>query len=111
MRDHFAVEWVDMVTEPGADRIMTLGPPPTIDSIKQKVVLSVKGHHSGVVAVVGHHDCLANPVPRNEHVAYLKQSVERVASWRLSVRVVGLWVNEHWAVEIVADTGWRGTSH
>jgi hypothetical protein len=111
MKDHFAVEYVDMITEPGADRVMTLGPPGAIDAIKQKVLRSVRGHHSNVVAVVGHHDCLANPIPRREHLNYLKQSVERIVSWGLSVRVVGLWVNERWEVELIIDTEWKGSVH
>jgi len=110
VRERFGVEYVDMITEPGADKVVALGGPETIDSIKQKVVLSIEGHHSSVVAVVAHHDCLANPVSRKEHLDYIKQSVERVVSWGLPVRVIGLWVNEWWRAEIVLDTGWRGSS-
>lgn len=104
IRERFGVQYVDMITEPGVVRIMSLGPLSTVGSIKQKVMISVKGHHSNVIAIVGHCDCLANPIPKDEHLDYIKQSVERVASWGLSVRILGLWVNERWQVEVVSDT-------
>jgi len=105
-RDHFAVEWVDLITEPGADKVVAEGLPGRIDAIKQKVSLSVTRHDSHVVAIAGHHDCLANPVTEKEHHEYIKQSVQRIASWSLPIRVVGLWVNERWEVEALLDTGW-----
>jgi len=105
VEDHFNVAFVDMITEPGADRVMALGPQGTVDSIKQKVMRSISRHGSRVVAVVGHHDCSANPIPEDEHQEYIRQAAERIVSWNLSVRVVGLWVNEKWHVERVVDAG------
>ncbi len=106
MRDHFNIEYVDMITEPGPDRALALGPPGTIAAIKQKVLLSVQRHLSHIVAIAAHHDCLANPIGKREHADYVKQSVGRIASWGAPVRVVGLWVDERWHVEVVADTNW-----
>ncbi|KPL08060.1 hypothetical protein AMJ85_08970 [candidate division BRC1 bacterium SM23_51] len=105
IEEHFDVRYVDMITEPGAVRVMALGPLGTMRSIKQKAIVSVKGHHSSLIAVVGHHDCLAIPIPQEEHLDYIRQSVERVVSWALSVRVVGLWVNERGEIETICDTG------
>jgi len=103
MKERFDVQYVDMITEPGVVRVMALGPLATVESIKQNVMVSVKGHHSSVIAVVAHYDCLANPIPKEEHLDYIKQSVERVVSWGLSVRMLGLWVNERWQVEVICD--------
>lgn len=103
IRSHFGVTYVDMITEPGADKIMAAGPAEAIEAIKRKVVLSVERHESRVVAVVAHHDCLANPVSKAEHFDCLKRAVERVVGWGLPVRVVGLWVNEWWWAEVVED--------
>ena len=110
IKGRFGVEYVDMITEPGADGVMASGSQATIDAIKQKVRLSVEKHQSRLVAVVAHHDCLANPVSREQHLEHLKQAVERVRSWGLEVRVVALWVNEWWRAEILSDTGWADSS-
>ena len=106
MKNYLAVEWVDMITEPGADRVMAMGPLGALDAIKNKVRLSIKVHQSQGVGIAAHHDCLANPVSPKEHLSYVEQAVARMASWGLHVRVVGLWVNERWEVEVVRDTAW-----
>jgi hypothetical protein len=63
----------------------------------------VPGPSSRVVAVVAHHDCAGNPGPKDLHLAQLQEAAGVVKSWRLPVRIVTLWVNEHWQVEPVDD--------
>jgi hypothetical protein len=53
------------------------------------------------VAVVGHHDCAANPVSEAQHRQNIGQAVATVKSWDLPVKVIGLWVNSDWQVEVV----------
>ncbi len=104
IRSWFAVQYVDLITEPGADGVMACGPQETIEAIRKKVALSVERHGSRLVAMVAHHDCLGNPVSKAEHLECLKRAVERIVSWNLNFRVVGLCVNERWWPEIVSDT-------
>ncbi len=104
IRSRFAVQYVDVITEPGADGILAFGPPEVIEAIRRKAALSVERHRSRVVAIAAHHDCLGNPGSKAEHLECLKRAVERIVGWNLKVRVVGLWVNERWCAEIVSDT-------
>ncbi len=97
------VRWVDLVTEPGPDKLLAEGPAGTIEAVRQKVSFSVRMHHSEVVAVSGHHDCAGNPATVEEHLEQIRRSVEVVAGWDLPVRVVGLWVNEWGWVDLVCD--------
>jgi hypothetical protein len=97
------VRWVDLVTEPGPDKLLAEGPAETIEAVRQKVSFSVRMHHSEVVAVSGHHDCAGNPATTEEHLVQIRRSVEVVAGWDLPVRVVGLWVNEWGWVDLVCD--------
>ena len=95
---------VDMITEPGADRVVAEGGPEGGDAearirfIREKLDLSLKRRGSELVAVVGHFDCLGNPEEKDGHVAHIKRAVERVSSWHPEVAVIGLWVGSDWAV-------------
>lgn len=106
MKIHCHADYVDVVTIPGPDRALTHGHEERKGHIHEYVTISVNAHGSRVVAVAGHHDCAANPVSREEHIALICQAAGVVSKWQFPapVRVVGLWVNEWWQVEVVADT-------
>lgn len=96
------VQYVDMITEPGADKVMAQGSSSQIEAVKQKVLISVNAHKSGIIAIAGHDGCAANPVSKDEHFAHVRAAMQAVASWGLPVRIVGLWVNEWGYIEVVA---------
>jgi hypothetical protein len=100
------VTFVDMATIPGPDHALTHGHEERKGHIHEYANISVNAHGSRVVAVAGHHDCAAYPASREEHLAAIQSAVEVVARWRFAapVCVVGLWVNDAWMVEKVADT-------
>ncbi len=101
MKEHYPLDHVDMVTEPGADKVVAAGTPAQIEIIKAKVCISVQAHGSKVVAVAGHDECAGNPVPKEVHWEQIRQAVQVVHSWDLPVRVVGLWLGDTWSVEVV----------
>jgi hypothetical protein len=98
---HFAVTWVDMITEAGADGILAHGPAHLIESIRQRAHISVQAHGSSVIVVAGHDGCAGNPVSREQHLADIRQALRVVAGWGFPVRVVGLFVNEWGLIEEV----------
>ncbi len=104
MRREFGVDYVDTITEPGTDGILSNPTHEKLDSIRKRLLISVDHHGSRVVALVGHHDCAGNPGTREKHLQELKKGCERLALWGLSVRIVGLWVGEDWKVEKVHDS-------
>ncbi|MGB9623909.1 MAG: carbonic anhydrase [Phycisphaerae bacterium] len=108
MRAHLHVDYVDTITEPGPDRIMALGLPSQQESVRKRVGISVEAHGSRAVAIVGHHDCAGNPVPREAHQDQIRRAGQVIQSWGLPVRVLGLWVDERWTVEIVCDSAAPG---
>ena len=102
LRENLSVDYVDMITEPGPDKILAEGSAAAQESIKARVLISVNKHGSDTIMVVGHHDCAGNPVTRAQHETHIRQSVIRIHSWKLPVkRVFGAWVDENWKVEIV----------
>lgn len=101
---HCRVQFVDMITEPGADRVLIEGTRAEIAAVREKIRFSVEGHKSEAIAVVGHFDCLANPISFEEHKEQIKQSVEIIRSWDHWVRIVGLYVNEWNAIDVIFDS-------
>jgi carbonic anhydrase len=101
LKQNYALDYVDMITEPGPDKIVA-GQGKELESIKTRVLVSAKAHGSQIIAVAGHHDCAGNPVSREEHQAQLKRAAEVIRSWNLPFKeVIALWVGENWATEIV----------
>lgn len=104
IRQNCGVDYVDTITTPGADRVLAEGYMERVARIETKVRLSVVRHSSPVVAIAGHYDCLANPCEREERFELIIACAERISSWRLGVRVVGLYVNEWGSVEVLTDS-------
>jgi len=61
-KENSNVDYVDLITEPGVDKVLSQGNWAEIDRVKDKVIISINAHNSNIVAVVGHYDCAANPV-------------------------------------------------
>ena len=97
------VAYVDMVTVPGPDNALKQMEPQQIDDVRNAVAISVNAHHSQVIAIAGHHDCAAFPATKEEHAAAVRETMRLIAEWGLPARVIGLWVNEQWQIEVVAD--------
>lgn len=101
LKENFGVDYVDLITEPGMDKVLSKGQQAEIERLREKVIVSITAHNSNIVAVVGHYDCAANPVSDCKHFCDIVASAYVVKSWNLPVRVVGLWVDEFWRVHVV----------
>jgi hypothetical protein len=102
LRKNFDVDYVDLVTEPGMDKVLSQCHCFEIDRLRENVIVSITAHNSNVVAVIGHYDCAANPVSDYKHFKDIVKSTCIVKSWGLPVRVIGLWVDEFWCVHVVS---------
>lgn len=97
------VAYVDVVTEPGADGLLSSGDREREKSLYEKVKISVDAHGSHHIVIVGHYDCAANPGDAQHHRRQIVDSVHRIIGWDLPVRVSGLWINERWEVDVICD--------
>ena len=104
MKLHTNVDYVDLITEPGPDRVLSSESTYVVDEMIRKVRFSVQHHASGVVAICGHHDCAANHATREEHIDQILDSVRVLLSYQLNARILGLWLGEWNSVELVWDT-------
>ena len=101
---HMGVQYVDMITEPGADGALAKEEQEKTAQIHKALRLAIGAHHPGIIAVCGHFDCVANPVSNEEHLEDIRRSVIIVSGWVPEIRVVGLFVNEFGAVDLVSDS-------
>jgi len=101
LKKKFKVDYIDMITEPGIDKILAEGNKELISWIKEKIKISVKKHNSKVIAIVGHADCAGNPVEKEKHIEQIKKGMKIIKLMKLNVKIIGLWVNENWQVEVV----------
>lgn len=101
LREHYGLDYVDVVSEPGPDKLLADGWPGDVAPVRNKVGFSITAHAAELIAVCGHHDCAGNPASRDEHWAQIREGVRLVRSWDFPADVIGLWINERWAIEIV----------
>ena len=102
LRERYYLDYVDAITEPGADKVLALGPAEEVARLREKARISIARHGSSVIAVVGHHECAASPGSREAHLAQIRQALHVVRLWGFATTVEGLWVNEMREVEPVA---------
>ncbi len=99
VRSHFAVDQVDMITEPGPAAFLSIRPGhPTSRSILTRLDLSVRAHAAKGIVVVAHHDCTGNPVSEAEQHRHLELATRFIAQRYRNLAVLGLWVTASWNV-------------
>ncbi len=102
LKHKYGVEYVDAITEPGPNKILAEASDSSkLESIKQRVDISINKHQSKVIAIVGHHDCAGNPVTKERQLAQIRKAIETIKSWVYNVDVLGLGVGESWDVRVI----------
>jgi len=99
IKEKYSVDFVDAITEPGIDK--TVAENLDLDSIKNKINISINAHKSELVVVSGHYDCAGNPVSDAEHISQIKEGVKVISSWNPNVKVIGVWVDDSWKVNLL----------
>ena len=104
MEKNFHVDYIDMVTEPGPNKILSEGKDANIiEYLKKKVGISVEKHNSDIIAIVAHHDCAGNPESEDAQKEQLRKAVKVIASWGFPVKkIVALWLDENFKVSSVS---------
>jgi len=101
-RERFGAEYADTITEPGPNGILAGREDPVkVQSILDRIDISVDKHGSSGIVIVGHHDCAGNPTAKDQQLQHLEQAVAFLRDSYPQVEVVSVWVNEDWCVEVV----------
>lgn len=99
IKENYDADYVDTITEPGVDK--KIAEKYNLDPIQAKVSISINAHNSRLIVISGHFDCAGNPVSDELHISHIKKSVETVSSWNLGVKVIGVWVDSSWKVNLL----------
>ncbi len=111
LQQTYGITFVDMITEPGPIRIVASGEPDAqVQSIQQRVAISMERHGSQIIAIVGHHDCAGNPVSDEEQWQQLARATTILQQWYPEATIVPLWVNERWEVQPLEAVWPEGSS-
>jgi len=103
IKENHSVDYVDVITEPGCDKVLLGVDYVKIEHIKSKLLISIKAHNSSLIVIAGHYDCAGNPVSKEEHLTQIKKSINIIKSWNFPVEVLGVWVNDQWKIEQVDE--------
>ena len=99
LTERFSANHVDMITEPGPNRILSeLSASMIVNSIISRIDMSIRKHSSRGIAVVGHHDCEANPYQKEEQICNIQESIIFLKKRFPNVEIIGLWVDQGWRV-------------
>lgn len=102
LKNNYNADYVDMITEPGPVKILSeFINNDLINSIKNRVMVSVEKHNSKLIAIIGHYDCAGNPEDEKVQIKQLLSSIKILKSWYGNLQVIGLWINENWEPNIV----------
>jgi len=105
LQERFRAEYVDLITEPGPNLILAgQENAVAIQSILQRLKISLECHHSVGVAVVGHHGCAGNPAGRDDQIVQIQEAIRFLRQRHEAIPIIGLWVDESWEVHEVVDS-------
>ena len=99
LKNKYNAEYIDMITEPGPIKILDENKNSClVESIKNRIDVSVNKHLSRVIAIIGHYDCAGNPVDKETQIIQIKNSIKKVSSWNFNADIIGLWIDENWEI-------------
>lgn len=97
MQKNYRVDFVDMITEPGPNKILAENTDiAVILDIKKCIDVSVNHHGSKVIAIAGHFGCAGNPTEKQEQVEHLKKAEQTVIDFGFDAEIILLWVDGDW---------------
>jgi carbonic anhydrase len=107
VRNHLDVEYLDTITEPGPEAVLTTTGERCLEVLLEKVQISQQAHGSATLVIAGHADCAGNPVSAEEHRSQLRQSATRLAGWLPNTRIIAVHADrcgeQCWSTEVVAE--------
>lgn len=93
IRKRAGVNYVDAVTEPGADKMLSHSPD-VAEQLRKKARGSIRARGSKLLVVAGHAGCAGNPVSEEQHRKDVADSVKIVQGWDTGIDVAGVWVSD-----------------
>ena len=100
MKEHYAAKYVDTITEAGPCKILADNNNEiSVNSIIERVEISIRKHKSKLIAISGHHDCAGNPVSREVQIEQLSIASQRIRAKYPECQVNAVYINDRWQCE------------
>lgn len=104
IKKNYDIDFVDTITLPGPVKVLSENKDNIlIEHIKKCVEISIRKHNSNLLAIVAHYDCAGNPVDKDTQISHILSAVEEVWSWFHKIKIIGLWVDENWSVNLIKE--------
>lgn len=104
IKEKYNIRYVDTITEAGPCKILPQNSDQfLIESLKDRIAISLNQHGSKIIFISGHHDCAGNPVAKDVQLSQIAESAAALRAMYPGVRIVELYVDENWAVQFVRD--------
>lgn len=97
----FGAAHIDNVTRAGMVKHLTASYDPATNLIIEDLETSLNGHGSRQIALVAHRDCAGNPISDEAQKSQLAEAVAHFARRYPTHEVIGLWLGENWAIEVI----------
>ncbi len=102
LKEQYNLSYVDAITEPGPCKILAENSNEIlVNSIIQRVKISIDKHKSQLIAISGHYDCAGNPADAEMQREQIKKSIKYCRNIYPDVEIIGLWIDEQWKVNRV----------
>jgi len=104
IKKEFNITYVDTITEAGPCQILPQNSDQfLINSLKNRIAVSLNQHGSKIIFVSGHHDCAGNPVAKDVQLRQIAESAAALRAMYPGVRVVELYVDENFDVHLISS--------
>ncbi len=98
----YNISYVDTITEPGSCKILAGNEDKKImNSLIEKVKISISNHGSKLIAISGHYDCAVNPCDEKTQKEQIKESIKYLKNNYPEIKIIGLWIDNEWKINEV----------
>jgi len=104
IQKNFKVDYVDMITEPGPNKILSEAKDINIiESLRSRVEISVTKHNSQIIVIAAHYDCAGNPTDEDTQKKDLRNAIDTIASWGFPIKkIFALWLDDNFKPSVVS---------
>ncbi len=100
LKNHFNADFIDTVTEPGPVKILAeQSPEHLLQSIFDRVDISINAHGSKAIAVLAHAGCAGNPASKEEQLEQLDKAEALLEARYPGIDTRKIWVDENLELE------------
>ncbi len=100
IKEKYEVKYIDTITEPGPCKIVSQNTDNLLlESIDNRIAISLNKHGSKIIFISGHYDCAGNPVSEEIQIEQLNKSQKILRLKYPNIKVKKLWINKNWEVE------------